>query len=191
MRAIHRLSLAARGPASGSAPRAVWGLALTLLVLAGATAGLGGCGRKTAPPVPPDLPYRMPSEEEAARAREGAPEALAPPPAPAGERGVARDELPPPDSLGLAPGAPQSDEGTRPGYRVQLFATTDSALAEARAAELRQLFDEEVYVELEGMLYKVRVGDCASRDEAALLRRRALGMGLEGAFIVDTRVRER
>ena len=161
------------------------GRALVPALLVGIAAILlasGGCGRRTAsPPVPPDVPHTLPSEEEAQRIREGAPEAI---PVPAGEGAAAR-----PDS---APAAPVPDEaGTRPGYRVQVFATADPALAEKRAGEMRELFEEEVYVEFDGELFKVRVGDCTSRDEAANLRRRALGFGLEGAFVVDARVRER
>ena len=48
-----------------------------------------------------------------------------------------------------------------------------------------------VYVEHEGLLYKVQVGDCLSRDEAETLRREAVGLGLEGAFIVDALVNTR
>ncbi len=155
------------------------GLGIVLAIALSALLGVTGCGRRSAPPAPPDLPYRMPSEEEAERAPAGAPEALPAPSAPAGEPGA-------------APAPEDRDEAaTRPGYRVQLFATTDAALAEARATELRELFEEAIYVEAEGPLYKVRVGDCGSRDEAAELRRRALGLGLEDAFIVDTRVRAR
>jgi len=167
------------------------GLGLVLAFALSALLAMPGCGRRSAPPVPPDLPYQMPSEQEAARAPAGAPEALPVPPAPAGERGVGPGNLPVPGPEMPAPAAEDRDvAATRPGFRVQLFATTDPALAQARAAELRELFEEEVYVESEGLLYKVRVGDCLSRDEASELRRRALGLGLEGAFIVDARVRE-
>jgi cell division septation protein DedD len=130
------------------------------------------------------VPYTLPSEEEAQKVREGAPEAI---PAPA-DGGQGEEESRAPE---VAPAVPEAqEEGTRPGYRVQVFATTDPALAEARAGEMRQLFEEQVYVEFEGELFKVRVGDCTNREEAANLRRRALGLGLEGAFIVDARVRE-
>lgn len=145
-----------------------------------------GCGRRTAPASEPlNAPSTLPSEEEAQRVREGAPEAIPLPPEP----GQVPEETAVPGSSPAAPIA--EEEGSRPGYRVQLFATTDPGLAEARAVEMRQLFDEQVYVELEGELFKVRVGDCATRDEAANLRRRALGLGLEGAFIVDAFVHER
>ncbi len=163
--------------------------AMLLLILAAATLGPGGCGSKSAPQAPPDLPYMLPSEKEAQRVREETREAI--PVLPEGERGMGGEDLPPAgDSTAVLPGlSPEDDRDTRFGYRVQVFATSDEDLATTRAEEMRALFDEEVYVEFEGLLYKVQVGDCVSRDEAADLRRKALGMGLDGAFIVDTRVK--
>ncbi|MBD3237401.1 MAG: hypothetical protein GF330_11895 [Candidatus Eisenbacteria bacterium] len=154
------------------------GCALVLLLAA------PGCGRQSAPRTPPDLPTEMPSEEEAERVREDAREAI--PILPEGERGLSGEDLPPEARETDAEREP--DRPQRYGYRVQLFATSDRALAEQRAAEYREMFDAEVYVEFEGILYKVRVGDCLSRDEADALRREALGLGHEGAFIVDTLV---
>ncbi len=153
-------------------------IGLAAILLAG-----GACGRKAAPPrAPTDLPTRLPSEEEARRVREDARDAI--PLLPEGERGLGEEDLPPTAGEGEVPEA----GATRYGYRVQVFATSDPELAEARAEEVRELFDERVYVEYEGLLYKVRVGDCPGRDEATALRRRVVGYGFEGAFIVDTQV---
>ena len=148
---------------------------------------LAGCGGKPAPRVPPDLPQTLPSEEEAQKVRKGAREAI--PILPEGERGLSGEDLP--RGVEAAEPAAESAEAQLPkryGYRVQLFATSKRELAEERADEFRQLFDENVYVEFEGILYKVRVGDCLGRDDADALRRRAVGLGLEGVFIVDTLV---
>lgn len=151
------------------------GLALLLLTAI-------GCGRQSAPRVPPDLPQTMPSAEEAQRAREDAREAI--PILPEGERGLGREDLPP----GAQATGEETEHPQRYGYRVQLFATSDRELAEEQAAEYRQTFDESIYVVFEGILYKVRAGDCVSRDEADALRREAIGLGCEGAFIIDTLV---
>jgi hypothetical protein len=152
---------------------------LAALVCAALWGGLTGCSRKGAPPPAPptDLPQTLPSEEEAGSVQPGAGEAIPG----AGESG-ARGEWPlPRESAGGA-----EDEGEKLyGFRVQLFATGNPELAQARAEEYRALFEEKVYVELEGLLYKIEVGDCRTREEAEALRRRALGAGCEGAFVVD------
>jgi hypothetical protein len=140
---------------------------LAALVCAALWGGLTGCSRKGAPPPAPptDLPQTLPSEEEAGSVQPGAGEAI---PGPRESAGGAEDE------------------GEKLyGFRVQLFATGNPELAQARAEEYRALFEEKVYVELEGLLYKIEVGDCRTREEAEALRRRALGAGCEGAFVVD------
>lgn len=146
---------------------------LVLLLVAG-----GGCSSRRAHSAPPETPTQLPSEEEAERARGATREAI--PVLPQGARDV---------SGGDVPSAAGDDGELRPGYRVQLFATADRELAEAHATEAREFFDEPVYVKAEGVLYKVHVGDCASRDEADALRRKALGLGHAGAFIVDALIK--
>ncbi|MFH1145153.1 MAG: SPOR domain-containing protein [Candidatus Eisenbacteria bacterium] len=165
---------------------AVWVVAALCAGLVGAS----GCSRKTVPPpvavpaTPMVLPQTMPSEEEARQVEEGAEEAI--PPAWAEGGAGARGELFPPVTEAPAGSGPQ-----RYGFRVQLYAASNPELAKERAEEFRALFDEPVYVEFEGLLYKVQVGDFLTRDEAAAMRRRALGAGCEGAFVVDALVKER
>ncbi len=160
-------------------------LAVGWLVLIGVVGA--GCGKTKAPPkVPPEVPMALPSEAEAQRAREESREAI--PLLPEGERGMGQGDLPPADSPAVAvPDAVQAPD-THYGYRVQIFATSRQELAEQRAQEYRDILEENVYVEYEGLLYKVRVGDCLSHDEAEALRRKTLALGHEGAFIVDTQV---
>jgi len=156
---------------------------LAALVCAVLLGGLTGCGRKAAPAlVPPtDLPQTLPSEEEAGSVQPGAGEAI-----PGAGEGGAQGQWPLPTESG------GEDEGEKLyGFRVQLFATGNIELAQARADEYRQLFEEKVYVELEGLLYKIEVGDCRTREEAEALRRRALGAGCEGAFVVDALIWEK
>ncbi len=160
-------------------------LAVGWLVLIGVVGP--GCGKTKAPPkVPPEVPMALPSEAEAQRAREESREAI--PLLPEGERGMGQGDLPPADSTAVAVPDAVQPTGTHYGYRVQLFATSRKELAEQRAQEYRDILEENVYIEYEGLLYKVRVGDCLSHDEAEALRRETVALGHEGAFIVDTQV---
>lgn len=133
-------------------------------------ATLVGCSSKKrpAPTIPP------PTRELPSEAPENQPEPDTPP------------AFPTPDKIGDAP----SLEGTRYGYRVQIGAFTENGRAEERAEELQDLFREPIYVVHEGLLYKVQLGDFVSRDKADSARRRAIDLGLSGAFVVDTMIRE-
>jgi cell division septation protein DedD len=91
------------------------------------------------------------------------------------------------ESRRVAPGAGEAI-ARRPeasGFRVQLLATADRALAERRAQEARTAFPEPVRIDEEGTLFKVRVGAGAPREEAEALRSRAVALGYEGAFVVS------
>ena len=143
-----------------------------------------GCSQKPVPQIPPEIPTALPSEEEAQRVREETRETI--PLLPQGERDLELEEAPPAEEVELS-----AEPQTRLGYRVQLFATSREELAKSRAAEFQEQFDEKVHIEYEGLLYKVRVGDCLSRDEARALRRKAVGLGYDGAFAVDTQVNVR
>lgn len=168
-------------------------LAWGLLLLTGFGLLETGCSQKPAPQIPQDIPTTLPSEEEARRVRDTNRETI--PLLPQDHRGSWQSELPPVVDSTATPESSEtgvvSESRTRYGYRVQLFATSNENLARGRAAEVQNLFEEKAYVEFEGLLYKVRVGDCLSRDEAAALRRKAIGLGHEGAFIVDTQVNVR
>jgi len=154
---------------------------VAFIAIAGASSG---CSRHTAPPAPVGLPHSLPSEEEAGKVREGAGEAL--PPAPAGPV-----RIPSPEEAATAPGHAATPDDLVYGFRVQLFATADKQLAEARANEYRAIFEPPVYVGFEGLLYKVQVGDCQTRTEAEALRRIAIGVGCDDAFITDELVKKR
>jgi len=166
------------------------GLALAF-ALAVALGGPAGCSRRTAPPPPVGLPHTMPSGEEADGVREGAGEAVPGVP----ERPGRTAGTPEAGRVigGQVPGdSAAGDDAERAyGFRVQLFATANRELAESRAVEYRQIFDEAVYVDFEGLLYKVAVGDCQTRDEAQALRRVAIGAGCGDAFVVDALVKKR
>jgi len=165
----------------------IWGLVLVSLIGAGLSGS--GCRKRTASRIPPGIPTTLPSEQEARQIRKENAEAI--PIVPQGGRGLGRDDLPPAavegvatDSLAImTPGVE-----TRYGYRVQIFATSNEIQASRRAEEIRQLFNEKVYVEYEGLLYKVRAGNCVSRDEASALQKKAVRLGCEGAFVIQTQI---
>jgi cell division septation protein DedD len=101
---------------------------------------------------------------------------------------------PPPPDPNPPAGAVATGEGwvtpapasQTPGYRVQIFASSDRARAESAAADARQRFVEPVYIEFEAPLYKVRVGDCATRHEADTLKEKAGTQGYDGAWVAET-----
>ncbi len=75
---------------------------------------------------------------------------------------------------------------TIPGYRVQVFASTSRGNAERVFAEARGLLGEKAYLEVALPLYKVRVGNCVTQQEALPLKERAIEKGYKSAFVVET-----
>ncbi len=106
---------------------------------------------------------------------------------------------PPPPDPAPASGAVMTPEGwSTPaperqvsGYRLQIFATSDRQRAEETAAGARKSFTEPIYVEYEAPLYKVRIGDCATRQEAEMLKEKASLQGYDGSWIAETMVTAR
>lgn len=74
------------------------------------------------------------------------------------------------------------------GYRIQILATREPEKARAFAESARPLFQEKVYVEYLDPYYKVRVGDCLTREEAILLLMRVRRSGFDEAWITATLV---
>ncbi len=77
------------------------------------------------------------------------------------------------------------------GYRVQLMATVEPNQAKQFAESVRPLFDDNVYVEYLEPYYKVRIGDCKTREEASLLMRSARNAGFDQAWVTQTQIIER
>lgn len=77
------------------------------------------------------------------------------------------------------------------GFRVQLFATQDIEKATLEKKEAEFGFAEDnvmVYIEFDSPMYKVRIGDCATREEAEQLRELARRRGYPTSWIVKTKV---
>jgi hypothetical protein len=79
---------------------------------------------------------------------------------------------------------PSGEASTAPAWRVQILATPDRDLAERVAAQAADRLGTISRVDLEGSLYKVRLGGFATEGEAQGLRERAIEMGYPGAFRV-------
>jgi hypothetical protein len=80
---------------------------------------------------------------------------------------------------------------TGAGYRVQVFATGDRHRAESYELEVETRLNVAAYTEYVDGIYKVRVGDCRSRQQAEDLRQRCRTAGYQDAWIVSTEVRWR
>jgi hypothetical protein len=91
----------------------------------------------------------------------------------------------------VAPQAPQETTATVPpktipGFRVQVFASTSQVNAERVLQEARTLLGEKTYLEFTPPLYKVRVGNFLTQQEALSLKDRAIEKGYKAAFVVET-----
>ncbi len=90
------------------------------------------------------------------------------------------------------PAPPAVPSPTKPvkvlGFRVQLFASSTQKNAERVADDARNTFKEHIYVEYAAPYYKVHVGDCLTREEAQVLKNKALSLGYRGAFVVETTI---
>ncbi len=69
-------------------------------------------------------------------------------------------------------------------YRVQVYATTFLDQAEEFAQRVREKIEEEVHIQYESPLYKVRVGDCSTEEEAELLREKIARASFPHPWIV-------
>ncbi len=78
------------------------------------------------------------------------------------------------------------------GFQVQIFVTKDLERATLVREEARELFADlgyAVYLTFESNLYKVRVGDAVSREEAETIKDEARDRNYREAFIVRAKVR--
>ncbi len=85
------------------------------------------------------------------------------------------------------PPAPQAPTKVL-GFRIQIFASSTEKNASRVADDARAALGENVYVDHIAPYYKVRVGNCLTREEAEGLRKSALNQGYAGAFIVETMI---
>ena len=88
------------------------------------------------------------------------------------------------------PAAPAEELTPAPkmGYRVQIGAFSFEEGANKVKIRAESELNQKVYVDfIEGM-YKVRVGDFLTREDAEAYRDKLIGMGYNGAFLVETEI---
>lgn len=74
------------------------------------------------------------------------------------------------------------------GFRVQLLSVSDEQSAREAKRRAMMRFNENVYMILDGPSYKIRVGDCRTRDEAKTIKTMAVEKGYADAWIVQSKV---
>lgn len=134
------------------------------------------------PPPTVEVPGNLPTEEVAA---------LPPALPPASEVAAALPSLPPVPEVASAPppaAVPSGPQGSVYGFRVQIFASSTERNAMKIVDDARAAFSGRVYVEHVAPYYKVRIGDCLTREDAEALKTKAVSLGYRGAFIVETMI---
>jgi len=86
------------------------------------------------------------------------------------------------------PSAPALPQGSIYGFRVQIFASSTEKNAMKIIDDARVTFGGKIYIEHLAPYYKVRVGDCLTKEDAQVLKDKAVGQGYRGAFIVETMI---
>lgn len=74
------------------------------------------------------------------------------------------------------------------GFRIQIFASSTQKGANKVVDDARSIFGGKVYIEHTPPYYKVRVGDCLTKEEAETLKNLAISKGYRGAFVVETMI---
>ncbi|MCD6116865.1 SPOR domain-containing protein [bacterium] len=82
----------------------------------------------------------------------------------------------------------RNNEDFSKGFRVQLLATADEEMARKEKKKAVFKFDDNVYLIFEAPMYKIRVGDCITRKQAEILKKRAVRNGFTDAWVVPSPV---
>ncbi len=155
-------------------------LAVLLALLALSALLVSSCGKK---PPEEEVIYEEPYEEAVAE------EEVVEEEVPMGEEEVLLEEVTEEEVVEEIPPPPPAETV---GYRVQIgafeFETGKWGGAQLWASQARAKFTEPVYVEFDAGLYKVRVGDLVTREEADVLKAKAIQLGYAGAFVVEATI---
>ena len=84
---------------------------------------------------------------------------------------------------------PKPDYKLIQGYRVQIFASLDSANAVVAKYKAQQQVEQPVYVIRDGEMFKVQVGDFPYQAQAYTLRDEMTRNGFKGAWVVQREIR--
>lgn len=74
------------------------------------------------------------------------------------------------------------------GFRIQIGAYKNEALAQKEAEKARMILNKKVYVDYIMPYNKLRVGNFLTRSDAVSYRVQVLNKGYKGAFIVETTI---
>lgn len=77
---------------------------------------------------------------------------------------------------------------TMDGYRIQVFASANEAAARSAKEAVEVRLGAAAYVEYVDGMYKVRVGDCPTREEAEVLLKKCRDAGYGDAWVSAGRI---
>jgi hypothetical protein len=80
------------------------------------------------------------------------------------------------------------EEQLKLGFRVQIIATDNMALARNAEQKAQTQFNEKVYLIYDQPNFKIRVGNCSTREEAEFLRKKAVSLGYVDSWVVKDNV---
>jgi hypothetical protein len=135
--------------------------------------------RETASPPPPAV--------ASAPASSAAPPSLeVPEPVNLDTPAVSVQDLAPPAAAPASASQPVSPGS--PGFRVQVFAGRDATVAEQVRQEVEARVGARAYIAHEDPYYKVRAGDCPSRDACRELLERLRAAGYDAVWVVPDQI---
>ena len=100
---------------------------------------------------------------------------------------VAVQDLAPPAAVS-APTATEPAPSGAPGFRVQVFAGRDRAVAEQVRQEVEARIGSRAYIAHEDPYHKVRVGDCPTKDACRELLERLRAAGYDAVWVVPDQI---
>lgn len=98
---------------------------------------------------------------------------------------------PPTPMVPITPATPPQTPPSVFGFRVQIFASSSRENAERISSDAQKSLADKIYVEAEENLFKVRLGDFVTREDADKLKARVVKLGFKGSFVVETMVSPR
>ncbi len=137
---------------------------------------------------PPPVEELAPVVEEAPPVEELAPVVEETPPPVEEIAPTIEEPILPPTEEAVAIISPSQPASRVFGFRIQIFASSTEKNAQRVIDDAKTIFRENVYMDHLPPYYKVRVGDCLTRHEAESLKIKALKLGYQGAFIVETMI---
>ena len=86
-------------------------------------------------------------------------------------------------------GPPPAEIRMAEGFRVQVFASAQREAAQTARQEVMDALSVAAYVDLIDGLFKVRVGNCKTREEAVALRDRCRRAGYQDSWVVVSSIK--